>query len=102
MTVPRAQSDGKKGGKFEIVMAAGEQEIPHHGEYLEVDPHSKLVFTWESPFSLAGSTVTLTLSPSEKGTRLVLEHIRFVDEESRNNHEGGWTAILEQLENWLN
>ncbi len=98
MTVPRAETDAKVGGKYLIVMKAGEQEIPHHGEYKQIDRYEKLVFTWLSPFSQPGSLVTLTfkeLAPNQ--TELNLHHVGFKDEESRNNHEGGWTSIVEVL-----
>lgn len=98
MSVSKAEADGRQGGRFTIVMAAGEQEIPHGGTYLEVVPHSRLVFTWESPFSVEGSTVTLNLSTVENGaTRLQLIHEKFTDQQSRDNHDGGWQAILDKL-----
>jgi uncharacterized protein YndB with AHSA1/START domain len=98
MTVPKAESDGREGGRFAIVMAAGEQEIPHSGTYLEVKPHERIVFTWESPHSIDGSTVTLNFKPAGNGaTDIELTHVKFANEESRNNHEGGWTNILESL-----
>lgn len=98
MTVPKAETDPKVGGRFTIIMAAGEQEIPHHGIYKAIEPHSRLVFTWESPFSEPDSTVTLTFTPSgAAATDIELTHVRFPSEESRANHEGGWTAILDVL-----
>lgn len=98
MTVPKAESDGREGGRFEIVMAAGDQEIPHSGTYIEVKPHSRLAFTWESPHSIDGSTVTLDFRPAGDGaTEVELTHVKFASEEARDNHKGGWTAILEAL-----
>lgn len=98
MTVPKAEADGRQGGRFSIVMAAGEQEIPHAGTYLEVTPHSRIVFTWESPHSIDGSTVTLDFKPSGDGaTEIALTHVKFANEEARDNHQSGWTAILEKL-----
>ena len=101
MTVPKAEADPREGGRFSIVMAAGDQEIPHGGEYKKLVPHSQIVFTWESPFSIEGSTVTLNLSESDQGTELELIHVKFPNEESRTNHEGGWKAILECLDKAL-
>ncbi len=98
MTVPRAETDPKVGGRFTIIMAAGDQEIPHHGTYKAIEPHSRLVFTWESPFSEPDSTVTLTFTPDgAAATDVELTHVRFPSEESRANHEGGWIAILDVL-----
>lgn len=95
MSVPKAETDPKVGGTFTIIMAAGEQEIPHHGTYKEITPHSRLVFTWQSPFSEPDSTVTLNFTPNgDDATDIELVHVKFRDEEMRGNHEGGWTSIL--------
>lgn len=97
MSVPKASNDPKEGGRFEIIMKAGENEIPHGGTYREIKPHKRIVFTWESPFSVADSTVTLKFDPTADGTHVTLTHVRFPDEESSDNHKGGWTGILDAL-----
>ena len=98
VTTPEVTSDAVVGGRFKIVMKAPEMgEIPHEGEYLEIDRPNRLKFTWLSPYSQEGSTVTLTFASKDGGTDLTLHHIRFPSEESRDNHEGGWTAILNTL-----
>ena len=101
MTVPKAETDAREGGRFSIIMAAGAQEMPHGGEYLKLDPYSTIKFSWESPFSVKGSTVTLQFSEVEDGTQVELVHVKFVDEESRDNHEVGWVAILTKLDTAL-
>ena len=97
MSVPSASSDATVGGRFAIVMKAGNDEIPHAGTYKEIDPHSRIVFTWESPFSTDDSTISLDFAPVDGGTHVTLTHVKFPSEESRNNHEGGWTQILSAL-----
>jgi uncharacterized protein YndB with AHSA1/START domain len=97
MNVPKASNDPKTGGTFDIVMQAGDNEIPHSGTYREISPHDRIVFTWVSPYSVDDSTVTLTFNPVAEGTQVTLTHIRFVDEESRDNHQGGWMGILDAL-----
>ncbi|WP_299727445.1 SRPBCC domain-containing protein [uncultured Tateyamaria sp.] len=101
MSVSKASNEPKEGGRFEIVMVAGEDEIPHSGTYREISPHDRIVFTWESPYSVEDSTVTLAFAPTEDGTRVTLTHVRFRDEETRDNHQGGWTGILGALETAL-
>ncbi|WP_108815933.1 SRPBCC family protein [Loktanella sp. Alg231-35] len=98
MTVPKASNDPREGGRFELVMQAGDQEIPHAGTYHKIDPHNCIVFGWESPFSTDGSTVTLDFKPVSGGTHLTLTHVRFPDVESRDNHAGGWGNILAALD----
>ena len=97
MTVPKAATEAREGGRFDIVMRAGDDDLPHGGVYKTIDPHSRIVFTWESPFSVDGSTVTLDFVPEGDGTLVRLTQVRFVDEQSRDNHQGGWTGILAAL-----
>jgi len=98
MPNPKTEIDPKVGGSFAIYMQVGEDEIPHTGKYLEIDHPNKLTFTWISPFSIEGSTVYLNFkSITESTTNVDLTHIKFPDEESRSNHDGGWINILEML-----
>jgi len=99
MPNPKTESDPRVGGSFSIYMQVGEKEIPHTGKYIEIEHPTKLVFTWISPFSIDGSIVTLHLkSIDENATSIELTHVKFPDEESRSNHEGGWRNILEMLD----
>ena len=98
MQVPSAQSDATVGGRFRIIMRTPENDdLPHEGEYLVIDRPNRLQFTWNSPYSQDDSTVTLDFSEQDGGTLVKLHHIRFPSEESRDNHEGGWTMILQAL-----
>jgi len=99
MKPPKIKLDTQEGGRFSILMMVGENEIPHEGEYLVLNPYSQIRFTWESPFSIEGSTVTINLSKVDAGTKIDLTHIKFPNEESRSNHEGGWKNILNLLNN---
>lgn len=101
MSIPRVSSDAHEGGTFEIVMKVGDAEIPHSGKYLRLAPNSQIVFTWESPFSPADSQVTLDFKPEGAGTRVTLTHVKFFDEEKRDNHAGGWANILKTLNETL-
>ncbi|MCH6564937.1 MAG: SRPBCC domain-containing protein [Proteobacteria bacterium] len=99
MPQPKTEVDGRVGGRFTIHMDVGEKIIPHSGTYLELDRPNRLVFSWESPFSTDGSTVTLEFTAQDKAkTRLELTHVRFIDEETRDNHEIGWGNILAALD----
>ncbi|MEP3278597.1 MAG: SRPBCC domain-containing protein [Stappiaceae bacterium] len=98
MTVPKAETDPVEGGRFDIVMKMEGNELPHAGTYKEISPYSRLVFTWESPYSVPESTVTLNFVEVDGGTEVTLTHDKFPNEEARDNHEGGWSAILEKLD----
>lgn len=87
-------------GRFTIVMVAGDNKMLHEGEYIQIDRPNKLVFTWETSFSAEGSTVTLDFSKQDSThTRIDLLHKKFINEETRKNHEGGWNGILDTLFN---
>ena len=102
MTVPRADVDAREGGRFEIVMRAGDKDMPHAGTYREISPHERIVFTWESPYSTeTDSEVTLEFAPEGDGTRVTLTHVRFPDAEMRDNHKAGWSAIPAALDTAL-
>ncbi len=98
MSVPEAKTEAKTGGTFSIIMRAGDTDIPHHGNYKEISPHDRLVFTWYGPSPAEDSTVTLTFTPVDGGTLVRLTHDRFVDEKRRDDHKQGWSSILAALE----
>ncbi len=92
------ENDAREGGCFTIIMHAGDDELPHSGEYLEIKRPHKLVFTWVSHRSVDNSVVTLNFTKIEDAkTKVSLSHVKFVDEKSRFDHEGGWGHILDKL-----
>jgi len=99
MSLAAAETDPKVGGRFLLLMNSENGEaIPHTGTYLDLQPHSRIAFTWESKYSQAeGSTVTLEMAPDGDATLLKLTHVRFANEASRDGHTGGWSTILDGL-----
>ena len=98
MPQSETEVDGREGGRFTINMKVGEEIMPHSGTYLELDRPNRLVFSWETPFSVDGSTVTLNFSAKVSGsTQIELTHVRFIDEEACSNHQAGWGNILTAL-----
>lgn len=98
MSVPRATTDPKVGGRFSILMRAGDNDMPHEGTYKVIDRPNRLSFTWESMHStIENSTVTIDFDEVPEGTRVTLRHVRFENEGMRDNHQKGWAAILDAL-----
>lgn len=96
--VPEARSDAREGGEFLVVMQPpGSEGLEHSGTYQVIDRPNRLVFTWVSPYSVDGSTVTLTFRKKDGGTDLTLRQVRFANEDSREGHRAGWTMILDTL-----
>jgi uncharacterized protein YndB with AHSA1/START domain len=98
MMQPLVENDARDGGRFSIIMQVGDERIPHTGTYLVLERPHRLAFSWESPFSTDDSVVTLIFDAIDSNTtRLDLNHVKFINEEARANHEGGWNNILDQL-----
>ena len=91
--------DPREGGNFKFIMHYRGEKLPHTGTYLEIRRPDKLVFTWVSHHSVVeNSTVTLNFTKiDENKTNISLSHVKFIDEESRAAHEGGWGCILDKL-----
>jgi predicted dithiol-disulfide oxidoreductase (DUF899 family)/uncharacterized protein YndB with AHSA1/START domain len=71
------------------------------GEFVEVEPPSRLVFTWgftnpDIHVDPGASTVEVTLEPKAGGTLLRLVH-RGLPPNELAPHEAGWTELLDRL-----
>ena len=98
LTVPIAELDVRVGGRFRIVMRGEGGDYVHEGEYREVSPPHRLVFTWISKGTHGKETVvTVELEARGEGTELTLTHEGLPDPEQRAQHEGGWSGILDKF-----
>ena len=95
--------DLRKGGRYELAGHMGGKRWSIWGEYLEVKPPERLVYTWtwhhdEGIGESAGDTV-VTVDFREKGkeTELVLTHERFATIAARDEHTQGWKGCLDRL-----
>lgn len=99
MACPEVKCEPVLGGRFEILMQVGENKVPHTGEYLTMERPNTLAFTWVSPASLEDSVVTLNFSSADNNaTKVDLTQVKFIDEQHRDNHQGGWSNILAALD----
>jgi len=70
------------------------------GEFIEIVPNKKIVFSWHQNFSSGGpadTRVTIELFAEGAGTRLFLKHEGFTDQEVCDGHKQGWTAGIDDL-----
>jgi uncharacterized protein YndB with AHSA1/START domain len=94
-----AELDPRPGGGFRCV--ANEEAIAV-GEYVELDPPHRVVFTWgwdgeESVTPPGSSRVEVLLAPDGDGTHLRLIHHDLPSTESAEKHGHGWRHYLDRL-----
>lgn len=75
------------------------------GEYRELQPNKKIVFTWQwqddEDWENHISIVTVELSERDDGTELHLSHQQLPNEQSRDSHTEGWNSALDKLEKFF-
>jgi uncharacterized protein YndB with AHSA1/START domain len=93
-----AESDLRVGGALRIVMKSGDTVIEHVGRYLEIERPTRLVFTWQSPYTgTQPSIVTVELEADGDGaTRLRLVHSE-LPAAAAESHGQGWGSMLDRL-----
>jgi uncharacterized protein YndB with AHSA1/START domain len=101
--VARAETDMRVGGRYTIVFQTEDGEEHHvSGDYREILPNQKLVFTWAwRSTPERESLVTILIRPDGTGALLTLIHEQFFDEAARDRHEFGWTGALNNLERYF-
>jgi uncharacterized protein YndB with AHSA1/START domain len=90
--------DAVPGGIYRVGMRDGIEAV---GEFVEVDPPRRLVFTWgwTGRFEVPpGSTrVEVTLTAEDGGTRVLLRHSGLLTDDDRRQHRTGWETYLGRL-----
>ena len=102
-----AELDPRPGGIFRVKMS-GQSNVTAVGEYVEVEPPTRLVYTWGFKRETAllevhqevppgTSRVELNLIPDGDGTILRLRHSGLPSETSCQFHTFGWDVTLDRL-----
>lgn len=94
-----ATLDAKPGGIYRVDIN-GRDVV--RGEFVEVVPHNRIVFTWGwegagSPLPPGASTVEITLTPDGDDTVVRLRHYDLPDETQKQFHTAGWDHYLPRL-----
>jgi uncharacterized protein YndB with AHSA1/START domain len=101
----REMSAGDIAAQFEVSWSAVSQHLrvlkDAAGEFVEVDPPRRLVFTWgwtnDSAVSPGSTRVVVTLHAENGGTRVVLRHHGLPEDGQRDHHRKGWELYLDRL-----
>ena len=96
--------DLRKGGRYEFQGTSKGRPWTVRGEYLEVKPPERLVYTWTwnidpSKGDATGDDTRVTIDFIERGkeTDVVVKHERFATAQARDMHANGWKGCLDRL-----
>ena len=101
---PDAQVDLRVGGAVRVVMRDPHKEAEYGGggHYTEIDPPTRLAFTWTWDDDENRQTlIEIDFEEAEGVTTVRFTHSGLRDKESVRSHEGGWTACFDNLERTL-
>jgi len=99
---PEASIDFRIGGKYRgMIRSKDHGDNWFGGEYREIEPPHRLVFTWkwdEGPSSELETLVTITFRDEADGRATMTFHQSpFINVERRDSHIGGWTSLFNKL-----
>ena len=102
VTHSTVEVEPRVGGSFRIQMHGGDGEcFDHRGEYLAIEPPSRLSFTWISEGTDHKPTVvTVEFLERGTGTELVLTHQRLAPK-AIEGHREGWSDAIRVLDEVL-
>lgn len=101
---PEVTMDVRVGGRFRVKMVTPRGPTVALGEYVEIVPGRKLVFTWRWEHHPEEKQSLVTVEFRDAGPSrcaLKLTHANLTDENMRNEHAKGWTIGLDGLEKML-
>jgi uncharacterized protein YndB with AHSA1/START domain len=86
------------GGAYRLVMVFEYGAFEVTGQYLEVDPPHRLVFTWLTDRTAGQHTqVTVTIRPDGDLTELTIIHERLPSDRYRDSARSAWTNVVSRL-----
>ena len=91
-----AMLDPRPGGTYRVNVTGREVA---RGEYLEITPYTRIVFTWgweEGPITPGSTTVEVRLIPDGSATIVQLRHAGLTGE-ALESHVVGWEHFLPRL-----
>ena len=100
LTLLSCEMDVRVGGQYRLVFPHEESTMEFFGTYLEVTPHSRLVWTNEEGDD--GETVTTVTFAENAGTTLLVVHDRYPSKEALDSGStGAMPEALDQLDELL-
>jgi uncharacterized protein YndB with AHSA1/START domain len=92
--------DVRPGGKWSTTGTSQKMgDIEAHGEFIEIDPPSRLAYTWESNWMQALTKVLWQLDSQANGTMVKLTHSGFAGNVDQvKGHSFGWALVFAWLQ----
>jgi uncharacterized protein YndB with AHSA1/START domain len=98
---PEARVDLRVGGEVRVVMRNPHEDVRYGGggEYTEIDPPTRLAFTWtwDDDTDHVRQLIEIDFQESDGATTVRFTHSGLWDEEAVASHEGGWGAAFDNL-----
>jgi uncharacterized protein YndB with AHSA1/START domain len=101
-----ATIDLRPGGAWQFLKSSDEEKsVGFEGEYLDIEPDKRLVFTWSYVVAHATgardatpySQVEVNFTAKGNGTNIRLVHSAVLDEAMRTGFSGGWDAAFNTM-----
>jgi uncharacterized protein YndB with AHSA1/START domain len=98
-----AEVDLRLGGSVRVVMRNPHDgaEYGGGGRYTEIEPPTRLAFTWLWDDNPTRQLIEIDFEESEGVTTVRFTHSGLWDEEAVRSHEGGWSAAFDNLDRTL-
>jgi uncharacterized protein YndB with AHSA1/START domain len=99
---PVAEVDLRIGGSVRVVMRTQDgTEYGGGGQYTEIDPPNRLVFTWIWDGNDTRQLIEIDFEEHDGATTVRFTHRDLWDEEAVRSHEEGWNGVFDNLERVL-
>ena len=97
VSCPEAAVDLKVGGAYAIANQTPHGVVWIRGEFVEVEPPDRLVYTWGLGGADPDERVTVTFTASSGGTDVAVVHEHIPSQEAHDQHNAGWQGCLDGL-----
>jgi uncharacterized protein YndB with AHSA1/START domain len=95
-----AEVDLRVGGVVRVVMRDPNKNVEHggSGNYTEIDPPTRLAFTWIWDGDTRGTLIEIDFEETDGITTVSFTHSGLWDESAVRSHEDGWNKLFNNLE----
>lgn len=97
----RMEIDPIVGGHYRLFIKTPDMTMLNVGKFLQVEPETRLSYTWEWNGDGEISEIDVTFVPAEPGTDVHLRHTGFTKPESLVAHDRGWDSYIDGLSAFL-